>query len=85
MTKIAITGPESTGKTTLTKALGKFYKMPIRPDESRLFFENRGPQYQFDDLEQIANRQWENEQLLISQNPKMLFADTEMTSLKIWR
>ena len=84
MTKIAITGPESSGKTTLTEALAEYYQMPFRPDESRLFFEDRHPQYEYDDLEKIAKRQWENEQLLISQNPKMFFTDTEMTSLKIW-
>ena len=54
--KIAITGPESCGKTTLSKALKKHYKESILvPEFAREYLHKLNSKYQYSDLLNIAN------------------------------
>jgi NadR type nicotinamide-nucleotide adenylyltransferase len=82
--KIAITGPESTGKTTLAEMLAKEFEASLVPEYAREFLADRKPPYSPYDLEQMAKGQMEREQKESAGNPKILIADTEMTVLKIW-
>lgn len=80
--KIAITGPESTGKTTLARKLAKEFNAIWIPEFAREYLEQRGGKYNFEDIEIIAREQektWKN-----ITNNKLVFFDTEFTVLKIW-
>lgn len=82
--KIAITGPESTGKTTLAERLAKELGASLVPEYAREFLKGRKPPYTPHDLEQIAQGQKEIEHKVSEANSGLLIADTEMTVLKIW-
>lgn len=80
--KIAITGPESTGKTTLTHNLAKEFNTIWIPEFAREYLENKEGKYSFEDIEIIAREQektWEK-----AKNRDLAFFDTEFTVLKIW-
>lgn len=81
MIKIAFTGPESSGKTTLCMALSEQLSCPWVPEFAREFLEkNEG--YDLEDLDTMSQeqaRRWEN---CIDQ--KLILCDTEMLVFKIW-
>ncbi|MDV7398455.1 ATP-binding protein, partial [Arthrospira platensis SPKY1] len=58
--RIALTGPESTGKTTLAKALAARFDTVWAPEYARTYLERLGRPYQYGDLEVIARgqREW---------------------------
>lgn len=82
--RIAITGPESTGKTTLAQELAKRFKTIWVPEYVREYFEKHGSNYNYDDLEKIARGQLSLENKMAQQTNRFLFADTEMLVMKIW-
>lgn len=84
MFKIAITGPESTGKSTLAEALAKYFRTEYIPEYSRTYLENFEGRYSEDDVVEIAKGQHKLivEKKEYSQN--ILIADTEIIVCKIW-
>ena len=50
MYKIAIIGPESTGKTMLTEQLADHYHSPWVPEYARTYIESLSRSYHFDDI-----------------------------------
>ena len=84
MFKIAITGPESTGKSTLSEKLAHHYNTNFVPEYSRTYFENFEGQYTENDVVEIAKGQ---HNLIIEEekkSSKILIADTEIVVCKIW-
>lgn len=80
--KIAITGPESTGKTTLARDLAEEFNTIWIPEFAREYLERKNRKYDFKDIEIIAREQektWKN-----AYNEELIFFDTEFTVLKIW-
>jgi nicotinamide riboside kinase len=57
MRRIAITGPESSGKTTLCEALAAHYAAPFVEEVARDYLTGLGRAYTADDLRVIANVQ----------------------------
>lgn len=85
MLKIIITGPESSGKTTLAKALAKHFDTPLVEEYVREFFEKKQtPQYVQSDLTKIAIGQIENEKLKTQNEKHLLICDTDILTIKIW-
>ena len=82
--KIAITGPESTGKSRLTAGLGGHYQAPCVPEYARDYIDGLQRPYQQDDLLQIAKGQRAAVQLAEKQWQSMLFSDTELIVIKVW-
>ncbi len=77
MLKVIITGPESSGKTTLCKALSKHFNIPFTKEFARAYIDTLDRGYIKDDLLSIAQGQLESEvssQLL----------DTDLITIKIW-
>ena len=84
MFKIAITGPESTGKSTLSEKLAHHYKTDFVPEYSRSYLENFVGQYTENDVVEIAKGQ---HNLILEEekkSSKILIADTEIIVCKIW-
>jgi NadR type nicotinamide-nucleotide adenylyltransferase len=82
--KVAITGPESTGKSTLSEALAKHYGTCWVPEFARIYLNRLGRQYQKEDLVEIAKGQIEREERLLLRSNKLLFCDTDLLVIKIW-
>ena len=79
MLKIIVTGPESSGKTTLCKALSKHYKLPFTKEYARKYLADMGKNYLQKDLLEIAKGQLENEHL-VTNNQQISLHDTDPVS-----
>ena len=75
--KIIITGPESSGKTTLCEQLSNHFNIPLTKEFARSYIDNLDRNYIIGDLLSIAKEQLKSE--LNSQ----LF-DTDLITIKIW-
>lgn len=82
--KIAITGPESTGKSTLAAQLATHYQTVFVPEFARYYLPFIALPYQAQDLKHIALGQLAFEQALLPQAQRLLIADTEMLVMKVW-
>ncbi|MHC1708076.1 MAG: AAA family ATPase [Bacteroidales bacterium] len=82
--RIAITGPESTGKSWLARELASHYHTVWVPEYARQYLEMYGPDYQLDDILQIAKGQLAAEKEITGSATSMLFCDTELIVIKIW-
>lgn len=83
MNKVVIIGPESTGKSTLTKALAKHYKVPFTNEYAREYIDQLDREYDESDILTIAKNQIELEDTL-STNSHFLFLDTDLIVCKVW-
>jgi len=77
MPKIIITGPESSGKTTLCKALSKHFNIPFAKEYARGYINKLEREYTQNDLLSIAKGQLESEF-----NSQLL--DSDLITIKIW-
>lgn len=84
MLKVAITGPESTGKSTLAEQLARHYDTVWVPEYARTYVGNLGRPYTLEDLEAIARGQLALEQEMQQQANTVLFSDTDLLVIKIW-
>ena len=82
--KIVITGPESTGKSTLSEQLAGHYKTVFIPEYARFYIENLHRPYTFDDVEHIAHQQIKEAEDYESMASKLLFLDTYLIITKVW-
>lgn len=83
--RIAITGPESTGKTTLAQALAQALEVDWLPEYARSYLEALNRPYTYEDYEAICRGQIEAVQSLQATTARSLFVcDTELMVLKVW-
>lgn len=83
MIRIVITGPESTGKTTLCEELAAHYKAQWLPEYARTCIENLKRPYTEEDVLHIAEKQVELEEEW-SKKSNVLFIDTDLIITKVW-
>ena len=81
--RIAITGPESTGKTELSKSLSNHYKAVWIPEFARDYINKLNSNYTYNDVVIIAKRQIEQYKQSQTQS-KFIFFDTWLIITKIW-
>lgn len=79
--RIAVTGPESSGKTTLAKSLATHFSGEYIPEYARIFLNETKGAYAFDDIEIIAEKHAEQ---LLNRPSKLQIVDTDFFVLKIW-
>ncbi len=84
MKKIVVTGPESSGKTTLVKDIEAKVDLHAVPEYARIYIDALDRPYVKEDLEKIAIGQLELERSLRIKNHKILLFDTDLLTLKIW-
>lgn len=79
--RIVITGPESSGKTTLANALASYSHLPLVPEMSRLFLNERKGEYRSSDLLHIGQIQYNEEQ---KRNKSHCICDTDLLTILVW-
>lgn len=82
MIRIAIVGPESTGKSDLTKALAEKLNCPYTVEIAREYLTQRDGKYSEKDLTELAQLQCEAEDKI--KEGKFLICDTTTLIIKIW-
>ena len=75
--KIIITGPESSGKTTLCQQLSNHFNIPFTQEFARLYIDSLDRDYIINDLLSIAKQQLKSEF-------KSQLLDTDLITIKIW-
>ena len=84
MIRIAVIGPESTGKTELCRALSLYYDCVWEPELARGYIESLGRSYTRADVEEIARLQIEQEKKYETAGAGMVFFDTDLIITKVW-
>ena len=82
--RIVITGAESTGKTTLARALAAHYREPWTQEFVRSYAEQLGRALQPADLEPIARGQLAAEDAKLAQAQRLILHDTNLLSSIIY-
>jgi nicotinamide riboside kinase len=80
--KIAIVGAESTGKSSLAAALAAHYNTCFVAENARLFLENTKGIYTEADLIKFAKTQLHAENEAMQKANKILFCDTDISSIR---
>ncbi len=78
--KVAFTGPESSGKTTLANLLAEFYTTSFISEYAREFLKDK-KDYSQEDLDTIAKKQVA---LCLESLDPLVISDTEMAVIYIW-
>jgi len=84
MLTIVLTGPESTGKTTLATRLAGHFNTIWAPEFARGYLDSLGRPYGQNDLLEIARGQVAQEDVFIKKANGLLFLDTSLEVIKIW-
>ena len=91
--RVVITGPESTGKSTLCEQLAAHYNTVWVKEYAREYLELNGTDYGFEDLYAIAEGQIAREEKAVSElqireastfNFPPVFIDTDLYVMKVW-
>ena len=80
MHKIIVTGPECSGKTTLSKSLSKYFNSKFVNEFARNYLAKKNNTYNFENLLEIAQNQYKLE----NQKSKIIVCDTDLLTIKIW-
>jgi len=84
VTRFILTGPESTGKSVLTKELAKHYSKFYIPEYAREYILTLNRIYSFDDILHIAKKQIEWMEDYSVKSSEFLFVDTYLIITKVW-
>jgi NadR type nicotinamide-nucleotide adenylyltransferase len=82
--KIVLYGPESTGKTTLSKQLAEYFNTIWIPEFARVYLEEKNSPVEESDIPIIAKGQIELEDKAIQKANKFLFCDTDVLVTKVY-
>src|SRR5512145_834989 len=84
MIRIALTGPECTGKSTLTIELAQHYNAPYFTEYARDYIGALDRDYTYDDVVHIAEVQMKQARQDFPENACMVFFDTWLVITKVW-
>ncbi len=83
--KIAVVGPESTGKSTISQLLAKYYKVSWVPEYARYYCENLVAEYTLQDEVNMYYGQIALEDaILVTTESDFIICDTTFITVKIW-
>ena len=81
--RVAIFGPESTGKTMLAEKLAAHFRAPLVAEYAREFWDAHGV-ITLGDIPAIACEQWRREDELAATAERLLICDTEALTTVLW-
>ncbi len=84
MISVAIVGPESTGKSTLTKSLSEHYQTIWSEEYAREYLTALERPYEQSDLLEIAKGQLEIADKVTMKSNSIVFHDTDLLVIKVW-
>lgn len=84
MRRIVATGAESTGKTTLVRALAAQYDAPWIPEYARFYADAVDHDLAAADVEPIAHGHIAQAERAMQERPRLLFLDTDLLSTVIY-
>ncbi|MEQ8908245.1 MAG: AAA family ATPase [Vicingaceae bacterium] len=84
LNRIAIVGPEASGKSELTKKLATHFDTSFAPEFAREYLSRIGLDYKKLDLLKIALGQIEEEEKAIKHAKEWVFFDTNLLVIKVW-
>ena len=84
MKVVVLIGPESSGKSTLGKALAAHFGAPLVGEYVREFIEAQQRDTCYADISTIAREQLQREREARAQRPPLLLLDTHLLSNKLW-
>ena len=86
--RIVVTGPESTGKSSLCEALAAHFHTGWVPEYAREYLLKNGREYGLEDLSRIARGQVAQEDRLAAEaaaaGKELLFIDTDLYVIRVW-
>ena len=82
--KIALIGPESSGKTTLCMELAAHFQTSWVPEFARNYISKLNRKYTLDDILHCAHEQIKSENELLRSANRFLFCDTDLIVAKVW-
>jgi len=82
--KIALLGPESSGKTTLARELAEHFRSDWVPEYAREYIEKLDGKYTMQDIVYCATEQIRSEADKLKDAKHYLFSDTDLINLKVW-
>lgn len=82
--RVAVIGPESTGKSELSQYLAKVFDTVWVEEYARTYLDKLGRPYGPPDLVSIAKGQISHEDSLAPKANKVLICDTDLYVIKIW-
>ncbi|MGV6944788.1 AAA family ATPase [Sphingobacterium kyonggiense] len=82
--KIAVVGPESTGKSSMAKYLAQTFNGLMVPEYSRYYCANLNREYSMQDELNMFYGQVALEEAMLSTEPTLLVCDTTILTVKIW-
>lgn len=82
--RIAVFGPESTGKSSLAERLAVRFEEPWAPEFVRGFWEQQGGTIVGADLDAIARGQIAAEEAAAARARRLVFCDTELLTNVLW-
>lgn len=83
LSNIVITGPESTGKSSLSLQLSEHFQCPLVPEIAREYLSQRSGNYCETDLHAMAQLQIDK-QLETTRSSKLVVCDTDLLTFIIW-
>jgi nicotinamide riboside kinase len=84
MIRIAVTGPESTGKSEISRRLAEHFGGVYVAEFAREYLETHGPNYERETVEFIAGRQNELLNQSFPEQTKLVVFDTDLLVCQIW-
>jgi nicotinamide riboside kinase len=82
--KIAFVGPESTGKTTISKCIADLFSEPWVNEVARDYLQLNGPNYSQADILRISKMQLDKESELQNTAKHFLICDTNLLVSIVW-
>ncbi len=82
--KVCIFGPESTGKSTLTKNLAEHFDTVYVSEYARGLLDFKDGKVEYNDIPFIAKGHIASEEALAKQANKIIFSDTDLITTTVW-
>lgn len=82
--RIAVFGPESTGKSQLAEKLGVHFAAPVVSEYARERWDAQGGVLTLEDMLPIAHEQWRREDAAVASASALVICDTEALTTMLW-